>query len=220
MASESLSAAERLMQQHAENPLQATVEEVPDQDLPPRSESGDGPGAPSWAPTMSAKAAGKQKAQSSGPLDTQSHDAFPSLGGPAGNKTNVTPIWGGANGKAAAASWSANGTPRSSTPASGIATPTGAPKAVSIPGRNVESYILEPSHILPRNQLRRPIPDIVKDINRKSRAVINMASGPNGSLKFNATGPQDKAQQALRDLIQQIGAKVNAIPKHVVFVLH
>ncbi|KXJ96717.1 putative RNA binding effector protein Scp160 [Microdochium bolleyi] len=206
---DNLSAAERLMQQHAENPLPVTVEDVPDEDLPAPSVSGDSSAAPSWAPTMTAKAAGKQKAGPASSLDTQSHDAFPSLGGPAGAKANVTPIWGGANGKPSAASWSANATPRSATPASGMATPTAGPKAVSIPGRSVESYVLEASHIMPRAQLRRPIPDIVKDINRKSRANITMVNGPGGSFRFNATGPQDKAQQALRDLVQQIGAKTS-----------
>lgn len=196
------------MQQHAENPLPVTVEDVPDEDLPAPSVSGDSSAAPSWAPTMTAKATGKQKAAPASSLDMQSHDAFPSLGGPAGAKANVTPIWGGANGKPAAASWSADATPRSATPASGMATPTTGPKAVSIPGRNVESYVLEASQVMPRSQLRRPIADIVKDINRKSRANITMTNGLSGSYKFNATGPQDKAQQALRDLIQQIGANV------------
>jgi hypothetical protein len=80
---------------------------------------------------------------------------------------------------------------------------------MAIPGRNVETIMLPSSSILPRTQLRRPIPDIVKDINRKSRAVITMANGPGGQLKFEASGPQDKAQQALRDLVSQIGRKVS-----------
>jgi polyribonucleotide nucleotidyltransferase len=203
------SAAQKLQQQHAKHDLHATVEDAPDEDL--KLPSTDGPEGSSWGQPMSAKAAGKQKASESSSLDTQSQEAFPSLGGPkpsAASRSNITPIWGGANGKSNGTSWSANATPRTSTPASGVSTPTGAP-AMAIPGRNVESYVLEPSHILPRNQLKRPIPDIVKDINRKSRAVINMVPGPAGSLKFNATGPQDKAQQALRDLIQQIGAKTS-----------
>jgi hypothetical protein len=211
MASEGPSAAAKLMQQHAENTHHVTVEDAPDEDLQPTS-AVDAPEAPpSWGPSSSAKAVGKQKAQPSGPIDTQSQEAFPSLGGPkTAPRSNITPIWGGANGKAnGATSWSANATPRTSTPVSGTSTPGGAPPSMFIPGRNVESYVLEPSHILPRNQLKRPIADVVKDINRKSRAPITMTNGPNGSLKFNATGPQDKAQQALRDLIQQIGAKVS-----------
>ncbi|RYO77268.1 hypothetical protein DL766_003307 [Monosporascus sp. MC13-8B] len=205
------SLAQKLMQQHAQNPLHATVEEASDLEGTPLP-SADDPASSSWGPTVSAKAAGKQKAQEQAPIDTESQEAFPALGSgpkPTTGAKNVTPIWGGANGKSNGGSWSTNGTPRTSTPPSGVSTPTGTVPSMSLPGRNVESYILESSHIMPRNQLKRPIPDIVKDINRKSRAIINMVPGPNGSLKFNATGPQDKAQQALRDLIQQIGAKTS-----------
>jgi ferric-dicitrate binding protein FerR (iron transport regulator) len=77
-----------------------------------------------------------------------------------------------------------------------------------IPGRNVESVTLEPQFIIPRNQLKRPLADTIKDINRKSRANITMATSANGRLKFDATGPQDIAQQALKDLVQQIGTRV------------
>ncbi|KAI5861379.1 putative RNA binding effector protein Scp160 [Durotheca rogersii] len=209
------SAAARLLQKHAENPLHATVEDAPDEDVKPSSVADPSDG-PSWGQTISSKAAGKQPAHASPPLDTQSHEAFPELGVPKSTsaaKANISPIWGGAkagaNGKANGTSWSANGTPQTSAPASGVSTPTGVPPPVSIPGRNVESVILEPRFILPRAQLKRPIPDIVKDINRKSRAIISMVPARNGHLKFEATGPQDKAQQALRDLVQQIGVKTS-----------
>ncbi|KAI1374506.1 putative RNA binding effector protein Scp160 [Hypoxylon crocopeplum] len=208
------SAAARLLQKHAENPLHATVEDVPDEDLKSPS-AADTPEKPSWGQTMSAKTAGKQPTHESTSLDTQSHEAFPELGVPkpaTASKSNISPIWGGAkgaNGKANGTSWSTNGTPRTSTPASGMSTPTGVPPPVSIPGRNVETVLLESRYIMPRTQLKRPIPDIVKDINRKSRAVISMVPAPSGHLKFEATGPQDKAQQALRDLVQQIGLKTS-----------
>ncbi|KAI1498795.1 RNA binding effector protein Scp160 [Biscogniauxia marginata] len=213
MATEEGSAAARLLQQHAQNPLHATVEDVPDDDVKPAADDAAAPEDSTWGPTMSAKAAGKQPAKASASLDTQSHEAFPELGVPktAAAKNNFPPIWAGAkaglNGHANGNSWSANGTPQTSTPASGVSTPTGVPPPMSIPGRNVESVLLESRYILPRTQLKRPIPDIVKDINRKSRAVISMVPAPSGHLKFEATGPQDKAQQALRDLVQQIGVK-------------
>lgn len=204
------SAAARLLQQHAENSHHVTVEDVPDEELKSPS-AADAPEKSSWGQTPSTKAAGKQPAQESGRLDTQSHEAFPELGVPktAASKANISPIWGGANGKANGTSWSANGTPRTSTPASGVSTPTGVPPPVSIPGRNVETLLLESQYVMPRNQLKRPLQDIIKDINRKSRAVISSVPGPSGHLKFEATGPQDKAQQALRDLVQQIGIKVS-----------
>ncbi|KAI0010351.1 putative RNA binding effector protein Scp160 [Xylariaceae sp. FL0662B] len=202
------SAAARLLQKHAENPLHATVEDAPEED--PASETS------TWGQTMSTKAAGKQPARDSGPLNTQDHEAFPELGVPkttTASKSVSPPIWagakGGANGKVNGTSWSTNGSPRTSTPASGVSTPTAVPPPMSIPGRNVETVLLEARYILPRNQLKRPVPDIVKDINRKSRAVITMVPAPGGHLKFEATGPQDKAQQALRDLVQQVGVKTS-----------
>ncbi|KAF6835954.1 RNA binding effector protein Scp160 (KH domain-containing protein) [Colletotrichum musicola] len=192
------SAAQKLLATHVDH--HPTVEEVPDEDLPLKSGSGDA----SWAEPMSNKAAGKQKETSRSKLDTQSHELFPELGAskPKGSP-NVAPIWGAKSNT----STPANGLSRSSTPASGAATPKNGPPSMMIPGRNVETVVLEPQYILPRNQLKRPIADIMKDINRKSRANITLSTATNGRLKFDATGPQDVAQQALKDLVQQIGTK-------------
>ncbi|KAK3384524.1 hypothetical protein B0T24DRAFT_89581 [Lasiosphaeria ovina] len=212
------SAASQLLQQHnAAGSHHVFVEEVEDEELrkPVTSAApSEVEAKPSWVEPMSAKAAGKQKAQAPSGLDTQSHELFPELGGPK-SKANagVAPIWSAknnANGKANGAS-PVNGTPRSSTPASGITTPTGpalqGPPTLNIPGRNIETLFLEPQHVLPRNQLKRPLPDIIKDLNRKSRANVNMSTTGNGRLRFEATGPQDVAQQALKDLVYQIGTK-------------
>lgn len=214
MASEDVSAAARLLQQHAQHPLQPTVEEVPDDELKPVHAT-EASADPTWAPTMSAKAAGKQTATTATPLDTQSHEAFPELGDPktTAPKNNYPPVWasikGVTNGSANGTSWSANGTPRTSTPPSGAGTPTGVPPPMAIPGRNVETIMLPSSSILPREQLKRGIDDVMRDINRKSRATVTKVNGPAGQLKFEASGPRDKAQQALRDLVSQIGRKVS-----------
>ncbi|XP_044716233.1 KH domain-containing protein [Hirsutella rhossiliensis] len=189
------SAAQKLLQKHAETPHHVTVEDAPDEDEPvkPAADS-----AGSQAPSMSAKAAGKQK-DSQGPkarLDTQSHELFPELGAPKGKSVNVAPVWG--------AKSNANGPSNGAASNAPAATPS-----MFIPGRNVESVTLEPQFILPRGQLKRPIPDIMKDINRKSRANVTMATASNGRLRFDATGPQDVAQQALKDLVQQIGTRTS-----------
>ncbi|KAH7161382.1 hypothetical protein EDB81DRAFT_643875 [Dactylonectria macrodidyma] len=200
-----LSAAQKLLQKHAEAPHPVTVEDEPDEDLPVKV-ANDASG--SWAAPISANAAGKQPQGPKSALDTQSHELFPELGAPKGKSANVAPIWGAknnANGNSNGAA--SKGGSRSSTPASGAATPQSAMPSMFIPGRNVESVTLDPQYIMPRNQLRRPIPDIIKDINRKSRANITMATASNGRLKFDATGPQDVAQQALKDLVFQIGTK-------------
>ncbi|ORY61353.1 RNA binding effector protein Scp160 [Pseudomassariella vexata] len=183
------SAAERLLQKHTEN-HQPTVEDVPDEELKP-----------------TAKAKG---------LNMESEEAFPGLGGSSSSSSkgkapvNNIPIWGAKlNGKSNGTT-PANGTPGTSTPVSHTSTPApgNAPTPnVFIPGRYVESIELDPNDIMPRAQLKRPIADIVKDLNRKSRAVLTISTKDRGKLKIEAQGPQDPAQQALRDLVAQIGAK-------------
>ncbi|KAK0629124.1 hypothetical protein B0T17DRAFT_505715 [Bombardia bombarda] len=215
------SAASQLLQQHtAANAHRVIVEEVEDEELhrpvPPSVEASASEPKPSWVePTPAAKPAAKPKAQAPLPsLDTQSHELFPELGAPKGKaNASVAPIWGAktsANGTTNGAS-SVNGTPRTSTPASGVSTPTGSgqhgPPRVSIPGRNIETLYLEPQHVLARNQLKRPLPDIIKDLNRRGRANISMSTLGNGKYKFEAQGTQDIAQQALKDLVNQIGTK-------------
>lgn len=206
------SAAQKLQQKHAEAPHSVTLEDVPDEELPVKT-SADASG--SWAAPMSGKSAGKQKeTPTKSALDTQSHELFPELGAPKGKSANVAPVWGAKNSASGKTNGSiSNGTPNVSTPPSGAGTPSrGSTPALFIPGRNVESVTLEPQYIMPRNQLKKPIPDIIKDLNRKSRANINMSQSSNGRLRFDATGPQDVAQQALKDLVQQIGLRVGSHP--------
>ncbi|CAK7209145.1 hypothetical protein SEUCBS140593_000394 [Sporothrix eucalyptigena] len=223
------SAAQRLLQEHSSHHV--TLESVPDEEdlkheAALRAEAAaeasgpaptDAPAA-SWAATPSAKAAGKQKAEPTpaAKIDTHSHELFPELGAPKKAAANVAPIW---SAKTSGATTGANGS--SQPTANGGSAPaarTSAPPSLNIPGRNVSSVTLEDHQILPRGSLKRPIPDIIKDINRKSRANITMLP-PTGSRKqFNATGPPEVAQQALRDLVQQIGAKVTVnvpIPQSV-----
>jgi hypothetical protein len=205
------SLAEKMRQQHAEVP-RPTVEDAPEDDAAdfagPSAGNAGGSSA-SWGRPASSIAPSKEKS-TAGPdvaLDTQSHELFPELGAPK-SKANMgaVPTWAakGPSNKPVNGGSQVNGSSRVSAPA----TTRAAVPAMTIPGRNVESITIHPQHILPREKLRRPIPDIIKDINRKSRANIAMVPLGNGKLKFDATGPQDVAQQALKDLVQQIGVKV------------
>lgn len=197
MASE-MSAAEKMAQEHATS-HQAYVEPAPEEPEPqtlPGSVA-DAP-APSWegAPSSS-KASGKQ---SKAPLDTKSHELFPELASSAtatskGKGTaNAIPTWGAkAGGKE-----NTNGSPRP------IVQP-----AMTQPTRNVESITIDAAHMLQKKEMRRPIADIIKDINRRFHVKISMLSAANGRLKFDAIGPQDVAQQALKELVRNIGVKVS-----------
>jgi len=218
-SSSSSTFAAELKAKHAEAGHHVEVEEVPDEDVMSHrhaeAEASSAGAKPTWA-EPSAEAAEKPKQQEAKPLDTRSHDLFPELGGQSKAKSaaGVVPIWsaksatnGKTNGTAAT-----NGTPRTSAPASGVSTPTGpgqhGPPSLSIPGRNVETLYLEAQHMMPRTQMKRPLPDILKDLNRRSRAQVTMSTQGNGKLKFEAAGPQDIAAQALKELVQQIGNKV------------
>ncbi|OAA70314.1 K liklik [Cordyceps fumosorosea ARSEF 2679] len=200
-----LSAAQKLMQKHAEHvPHPVTVEDVPDVDLPKPVNDASG----SWAAPMTSNTASRQK-ENQPSLDTQSHELFPELGAPKGKAANVAPIWSAKNG--APKQNGANGASHSAAAAAPAAAPTSAsqvpPPVMSIPGRKVESVTLEPQFIMERSKLKRPIPEILRDLNRKSRANITMSSVSNGRVRFDATGPQDVAQQALKDLVALIGRR-------------
>ncbi|KAL5350737.1 hypothetical protein ACLOAV_004306 [Pseudogymnoascus australis] len=229
-----LSAAQKLMQKHeAHNP---TIEDVVDEE--DVIKHGEAPkstsvleavddvqeAVPTWAPTVSAKAAGKQKAteqpeKEKAGLDTRSHELFPELGGgKAQNAPSVASIWSGKK-PAVVSDKGLNGTNGStphengSGPTSGAATPTsastpsGGPGNFSIPGRHSERISLAPNQLLPRNQMKRPLADVLKDINRKSKATVTVTTGNAGLLWFSAVGPQDACRQALKDVVEQIGAK-------------
>ncbi|TLD33241.1 hypothetical protein PspLS_00604 [Pyricularia sp. CBS 133598] len=175
---QSTSLADQLRQKHT-----VTIEDAEDPDLP--------------VPTL------KQKSEygQSKSLDTKSHELFPELGGPKKANSGVAPIWN------AKGSTDGNNVHGGSYANGGSEASKGGPPSLSIPGRNVAHVLLEPQQVMPRSQLKRPIPDILKDLNRKSRANVSMVTAPNGRLRFEATGPSDVANQALRDLVQQIGAK-------------
>ncbi|KAK3998354.1 vigilin 1 [Cladorrhinum sp. PSN332] len=206
------SAASQLLQQHSQQsveqavPHPVTVEEVVDEELP----------KPVATESSTAAPAAKPKASQAPSLSTE---VFPELGAAPAPNRGVAGFWAvrqGVNGKANGTS-SANGTPAasapSSAPPSGVSTPTPpaaqAVPSLSIPGRNIEYTLLEPQHVLPRAQLKRPLPDIAKDFNRRSRAPIKVISLPDGKVRVEATGAQEVATQALKDFINQIGTKLS-----------
>lgn len=228
--SDSGATAQKLSAAHeAHNP---TIEEVPDEsDLNgnphPQSEKvtlesvDDAAVAPTWAAAPSAKAAGKRKAEEPTSkdkkpvIDTQSSESFPGLGGskPAA-PASFNMSWGKGP---AQVNGRSNGTPTTgaSTPTSDIPTPPasrGGPQ--SLAGQiQAPLLVLQKHEVVPRTQLKKPIPDILKDINKKLRTNLTMTQGAGGVFEFRETSNQKEAlkQQAIRDLGQQIGAKVRLL---------
>ncbi|KAF4541960.1 RNA binding effector protein [Lasiodiplodia theobromae] len=203
----------RLAQEESHRP---TVEDVPDEDDLAHP-------APSVAPSEK----GKQKAQdvetpkkspANPPINIASEEMFPGLGAPkAHTPAAVSSAWGrkpasvsanGVNGAAAS-----NGTSRASTPASGIATPTTpsvrgpGPQTMTLPGRYVESISLAPSQMIPRQLQKKPMADVIRDINRRSKAKVEMKPGNMGNIVFQGTGPVDAVRSALREVAKELGSK-------------
>lgn len=195
------SPAAQLAKQHDEA-HQPTVEEVPDEDDLP-----------------------KTKTKAPAPLDVQSEDAFPALGGGPRPKAAAPTMWGASKGKAAANKTSTNGTSngfnavptpplgasRTSTPASGAGTPAfssgPAPGAFQIPGQKVEKVIFTPQQLQPQ----KPIADVLRDINKRSKAKVIHKNGLNGNVIFEARGPTDESiRSALKEVAKAVGTKVRA----------
>ena len=168
-------------------------------------------------------------------LNMLSEEAFPALGG--GPKASAPPpstAWGakrhtgtpiatnGINGHPKGSSMVSS---RASTPTSGIATPSSTttstvppphvvsyPQHMPLPGRHQERIQFAPSQLLPRGQLKKPLPEILRSINKTSKANLEMKTGANGNIIFEGSGPVDAARQALKDLAREVGSKVCTTP--------
>ena len=164
-------------------------------------------------------------------FNTQSEESFPALGsGPRAPpaSTQSTVAWGakkpsslhtslnGANGRAHASSVTSS---RASTPTSGVLTPTSTnasvahssrgisfPQQMALPGRHSERIQFAPSQLLPRNQLKKPLQETLRDLNKRSKAKVEMKTGANGNVIFEGRGPIDATRQALKDLAKEVGS--------------
>jgi len=166
------------------------------------------------------------------PLNTHSEEAFPALGGgtKAAAPASTSLAWGakkpssvhagangGVNGHGPLSSMTSS---RASTPASGMVTPASAnpsiapqPRGLSMPhmampNRHSERIQFAPSQLLPKNKMKKPLQEVLRGINKKSKAKVEMKPGPNGVIIFEGTGPVDAARQALKDLAKEVGSPV------------
>ena len=208
-ATEGLTPAQQLAQQHENNGHHVTIEDVPDEEdiaHPPPSSA-----AKSDAP-LSEKAAGKQKADEPAPapkkpaLNTQSEEAFPALGPVKPRAQAPVPTWG----KKPAAASPANG----SNANSGASTPSGpavrgpAVATMNLPGKHTERISFSTAQLTPRQQLKKPVGEIIRDINRRSKARLEQKTGPHGQIIFEATGPVDAVRESLKEIANEVGSKV------------
>lgn len=168
-------------------------------------------------------------------LDPKSDELFPSLGGAPKPRAAapVSSAWGakkpasvstnGINGHASELPISSAASSRASTPASGMLTPgsTAAsatpqshhsrgptPQIMSMPGRHNERIQFAPSQLMSRDQLKKPVLEILRDINKRSKATVEMRPGPGGVINFEGRGPIDAVRQALKEVAKELGSKV------------
>lgn len=169
-------------------------------------------------------------------LNTQSEDMFPALSAPKSTNANVSASAWGKKPAAVATNGGSNLTsPMQSPPAgkktstgtssplSGATTPSSSvpssmamgrgstPSVVSLPGRYTERIQFAPSQLIPRQQLKKPVPDVLRDINRRSKAKVESRPGPGGVLVFEGQGPVDAVRQALKEVANQLGSKVRCV---------
>jgi hypothetical protein len=192
------SLAEKLRSTHAANadPHGVTVEDVIDED--------DIEHPPPVLPTKSAK---KFVAP-----NLKDDSEFPSLG-PAKPPVVVPGAWGAA--AAGVSNGASNGT---SSVAAGkarvvpVQAPTAAASKMNLPNRVTEHIAFAAHQLKPRTELKRPVPEILRDINKKSKAQVTYREGPNKTLVFQGVGPEEAVRVALKELATQVGSTVSVQP--------
>ena len=205
---------------------------------PPSAKLQEPSNAPTQEP-LSEKSMGKQKAKdipntNNDPapapaprvLDTASEELFPTLGSGPTSRTNaqVPAAWGskpaavahgpanGVNGfgPSSVTSRSQSSTPSLMTPSTSTSYSQG-PQHMSMPGRHSERVQFAPSQLLPRKEMKRPVTDVLREINRRSKANVEMKAGPGGMIYFEGRGPVDAVRQALKDVAKEVGSKVSRL---------
>jgi hypothetical protein len=225
-AADTLTPAQQLLAKHtADEPHIPQVEDVVDEDdiaHPPPSSTGTH-AASDAPPALSEIAKGKQKAQdipetakpAPPTLDTQSEEAFPSLGapksrGPVPMQWGKPPVIKPVNGTRGPVNGSGNISLSTAPTHWSWAHNSVAAKGpgISLPGRATERIQLANQQIATAQQLKKPIPHILNEINRRSKARVIMLEGPNNSRIFEATGPVEAVREALKEVATQVGSKV------------
>jgi hypothetical protein len=219
-----LTPAEQLKARHSANASgdhHVLVEDVVDEDdiahPPPPVHSQPGPSNMDSDTAAGASDTSRGKFRPA-PLNVDSEEAFPTLGPakpapswPAQSWSRIPgpsstgPVSGAANGISSAAKGKGPRLPAQATAPAGsnVSLP-----GVSLPGRLVERITFAPHQITPKSQLKKPISDILRDLNKKSKARVEMREGANGNLIFEGSGPQDAVRLALKEVATQIGSKV------------
>jgi transcription antitermination factor NusA-like protein len=214
--------AQLMQEQHeAAEAHKPTIEDVVDEDdieHPPPSHSAPKEDDKVPAPTngsMSAKAAGKQKAtEKLGVLDTQDEEAFPALGPASKPSSGPAPRLGGWAASASKASKQNGSTPTSRPASSGVSTPVstpgmmtptssaaGARQGVMLPGRHVDSFDISNADV----NRSKPIRKVLDDVKKKFGVLVTTKTINSGTgMSFVAEGPKARVTDALMYISQEL----------------
>ncbi|TVY48938.1 Vigilin [Lachnellula occidentalis] len=203
------------------------------------------PAAPGWAAPMSAKAAGKRKDAPSGkattPVLDTSDESFPGLGGSKVPVRTAPSAWVSKTGPPVT-NGATNGTPTNgrstpvparSTPPAPLAASQRAPKAAAPSSKNlsgeeakkeaeearknepyVKSYIFDPKE-LSRSATKKPLPELLRDINKKYRLNFTQTTGAGGAIKITVASTKRYEaiiQQALKELGSYVSKTSEKVP--------
>ncbi|KAF2670331.1 hypothetical protein BT63DRAFT_386720 [Microthyrium microscopicum] len=217
-----LTPAEQLRMRHAANePHNPTVEDVVDEEdvqHPPALHASSDPvtasssSDPTGKPPVDVPSRPKKA-----PLNVNSEEAFPSLGPSKPAPVAASHTWsrkpastlnGSANTPTNGSSQASQARARNAPAQGGNSSPSNFGLSnVSLPGRAVERVAFAPQQITPRHLLKKPIPEVLREINKRSKAQVVVKEGPGGQIIFEGTGPQDAVRQALKEVANQVGSK-------------
>ena len=130
-------------------------------------------------------------------LDTQSEEAFPSLGPKKGDVLAGAPKWG-------AKPSTISSTGRTPTPSSG--------RPLTMPTNKVHhSITIRKDEFKPASELRKPISEIIRNHNKRSRAPVTAKGGTGGTVFYAEGLNMDQVNESLKEIANEVCAKVSLI---------
>lgn len=149
----------------------------------------------------------KENQPAAAKVDLSSKELFPELSAVKPQALAV-PSWGA--GKSPASAGDSTTASGAATPTSSNSAPFGGPGTFNIPGQHRERVTFAQSDLMTRAQMKKSIPDILKDINRKLKVNITYNTGEKGNLYFTAAGPTaSSTRQAIFELADRVCVSVS-----------
>ena len=152
----------------------------------------------------------KENKPKAAPVDLSSKENFPELIAAKPQAPLAVPSWGA--GKSSASAGNSTTASGAATPTSSTSSPFGGPGTFNIPGQSREMVSFAQSDLMTRAQMKKPIPDILKDINRKLKVTITSNTGDKGNIYFTVVGSSPSSvREAVFELADRVCVTVSCI---------